>query len=189
MPRPIGGDNEAAEFDDVLQVRARNHFGHQRQTPYGVNCITRREASSPSSVACSMAVSTRWPFATSSFNSFAPRRRGTAKITTLIIDVRFAPVRSANGFFGKREDQLRDAQVHDFTGVVALNGVEAGGFRAALNQSFGGEPNILVTSTPTSAAISVVNSRGTDAEKLILPSCEALCRRATALRIEAKPAA
>lgn len=43
------------------------------------------------------------------------------------------------GFRYEREDQLRDAQVRDFTGVIALNGVEAGGLRAALNQPFGGQ--------------------------------------------------
>ncbi|MNC68287.1 hypothetical protein D3C75_1188640 [compost metagenome] len=44
----------------------------------------------------------------------------------------------------------------------------------------------MVTNTPTSAAISVVNSRVPMVRKLILPSEEALCNLATALRIEAK---
>ena len=27
----VGRDNETSQFDDVLQVRTCNHFGHQRQ--------------------------------------------------------------------------------------------------------------------------------------------------------------
>ncbi|MOA02783.1 hypothetical protein D3C78_1222530 [compost metagenome] len=47
-------------------------------------------------------------------------------------------------------------------------------------------PNRLVRTIPISAAMAVVNSRVPMVRKLILPSDEALCRRATALRIEAK---
>ncbi|MOA70173.1 hypothetical protein D3C78_1988500 [compost metagenome] len=43
----------------------------------------------------------------------------------------------------------------------------------------------MVTSTPTSAEISVVNSRVPIVRKLIFPREEALCSLATALRIEA----
>ncbi|MCY1249564.1 hypothetical protein D9M72_631090 [compost metagenome] len=46
-------------------------------------------------------------------------------------------------------------------------------------------PNRLVRPMPISAAMAVVNSSVPMVRKLILPSDEALCRRATALRIEA----
>jgi hypothetical protein len=136
----VGGDHEAAELDDVLQIEPATTLVISASTPYGVNCITRRTSFITQLCRVSMAVRTRWPFSTSSFSSFsAATPRNAAKITTLMIEVGFAPVRSANGFFGTKEHQLRYAQIGHFTDIVALNRVQTRGFRAALNQTFGGQ--------------------------------------------------
>ncbi|MNN19712.1 hypothetical protein D3C81_1329650 [compost metagenome] len=47
-------------------------------------------------------------------------------------------------------------------------------------------PNRLVRTMPINAAMAVVSSRVPMLSTLMRPSDEALCRRATALRIEAK---
>lgn len=70
-------------------------------TPYGVSFMTRRTSFITQACRVSIATSARSPFGLSSFSSCSDATpRKVAKITTLMIDVGLAPVRSANGFSG-----------------------------------------------------------------------------------------
>ena len=69
--------------------------------------MTRRTSFITQLCRVSIAVSTRSPLGASSFSSFsAATPRNAAKITTLMIEVGLAPVRSANGFFGMKESTI-----------------------------------------------------------------------------------
>ncbi|MNC43202.1 hypothetical protein D3C75_920540 [compost metagenome] len=66
--------------------------------------MTRRTSFITQLCSVSIATRTRSPFGASSFSNFsAATPRKAAKITTLIMEVGFAPVRSANGFFGTKD--------------------------------------------------------------------------------------
>ena len=156
-------------------------------TPYGVSFMTRRTRRITQACRVSMAFSTLLPFSGSSLNSCnAATPRKAANITTLMIEVGLARARSANGFCGINDSSncgtFRSATLPAYSFWMMCRRLISA---APATRPSAVRPNRLVRPIPTSAAIMVVNSSVPMVRKLILPSEEALCRRATALRIEA----
>ena len=142
MPKAeVGGDNEAAELDDVLQVGARHDFGHQRQ--YAVRRQLHHQAHQLHHPGLQGIDGGQNALAFGDV-ILQQLQRSDAEEGGKDNDADDGGRVSARQV-GKRvlrhegKDQLRNAEVRDLTDVVALNCVQAGGFRAPLYQPFGGQ--------------------------------------------------
>ena len=139
--RNVRGYHEAAKLDDVLQIRPGNHFGHQGQhTVRGQLHDQTNQLHYPALQGID-----RGQHALAFFHIlFQQLKRCDAEERRENDDADDGGWVSP-GQVSKRvlrhegKDQLRDAEIRYFPHIVALDGVQTGGLRAALDQTLGGE--------------------------------------------------
>ena len=139
--RDVRGHHEAAKLDDILQIRPGNHFGHQRQNAVrGQLHHQTNQLHHPALQGINGGQD-----ALAFFHILFQQLQGCDAEERRENDDADDRGRVSPGQVSKRvlrhegEDQLRDAEIGHFTHIVALNGVQTGGLRAALDQSLGGE--------------------------------------------------
>ena len=134
----IRGDHKAAELDDVLQVRACNHFGHQRQHAVWRQLHNETHQLHHPALQDVDSGQHALAFRRVVFQQFQRRHTQERRENHHADDGRWARAGEIGKrvFWNEREDQLRYGQIGNFTGVVGLNGVQTRGFRATLHQTF-----------------------------------------------------
>ncbi|SBF30232.1 Uncharacterised protein [Klebsiella variicola] len=139
--RNVRSYHEAAKFDDVLQIRPGNHFGHQGQ--YAVRGQLHHQTNQLHHPAL-QGIDGRQHALAFFHILFQQLKRCHAEECRENDDTddggRVSPGQvSKRVLRHKGKDQLRYAEIGHFSHIVALDGVQTGCFCAALNQTLGGE--------------------------------------------------